>query len=105
MAQRERRRLVEAARQGVAEEGQLLHRAARRDGYRRAEVPGTLLRDDDRTALDRTGRREEVGLPVRFSPADQLREGPAGLAVAPMAGRGMGSRLAGRIRPADRAPP
>ena len=37
LAQRERRRLVEPARARAAEEGELLHGPARRDGHRRAE--------------------------------------------------------------------
>ena len=75
LAQRERRRLVEPARARAAEEGELLHHPARRDGHRRAQVAGALLRHDDRSALDRTRRRRGVELPVRFAAADPLREG------------------------------
>ena len=38
LAERERRRLVEAARTRLSEEGELLHGAARRDGHRRARA-------------------------------------------------------------------
>ena len=57
VAQRERRRLVEPARARAAEEAELLHRPARRDGHRPAQDARALLRNDDRSALDREGGR------------------------------------------------
>ena len=53
VAQREWRRVVEPARKWVAEEAELLHRAARRDGHRSAQGVCTLLRHDDWSAVDR----------------------------------------------------
>ena len=57
VAQREWRRLVEPARARAAEEAELLHHPARRDGHRPAHDTGALLRNDDRSALDRAGGR------------------------------------------------
>ena len=79
VAQRERRRFVEPARARAAEEGELLHGPARRDGHRRAEGARALLRHHDRPALDRTRGRRAVGVPVRLAAADPLREGRGGV--------------------------
>ena len=57
VAQREWRRLVEPARAWAAEEAELLHHPARRDGHRPAQDTRALLRNDDRSALDREGGR------------------------------------------------
>ena len=46
---------------GLPEEGELLHRPARRDGHRRAQVAGAVLRNDDRAALDRARRWRGMG--------------------------------------------
>jgi hypothetical protein len=48
-----KRRVVESARAWAAEEAELLHRPARRDGHRPAQGTCTLLRHDDRSTVDR----------------------------------------------------
>ncbi len=104
VAQRERRRLVEPARARAAEEGELLHRPARRDGHRPAEVARALLRHDDRPALDRAGRRRGVGLPVRLAAADPQREGRGGVSIG-HAGAHSAARLESLIlAPLKKAP-
>ena len=80
--------------QRAAEEGELLHHPARRHGHRRAQGSRALLRDDDRPALDWTGRRRAVGLPVRLAAADPQRQGRGrvdgrpGVALRASGGRG-----------------
>ncbi len=92
LAQRGRRRLVGAACPRSAEEGELLHGPARRDGHRRAQVARALLRDHDRAALDRARRRGGMELPVRLAPADPLRESRGGLSLTT-------ARLPSRVGP------
>ena len=71
-----------AARQRDAKEGELLHRPARRDGRRRAQVARALLRDHDRTALDRARRRRRMELFVQLPSAHPLREGCDGMSCS-----------------------
>ena len=59
VAQRERRRLVEPPRARAAEEAELLHHPARRDGHRSAGDTRAVLRHDHRSALDREGGGEK----------------------------------------------
>jgi hypothetical protein len=57
MAQREWRRRLEATRAWAAQEAELLHHPARRDGHRPAHGTRPILGNDDRSALDRAGGR------------------------------------------------
>ena len=57
------------------------HGLTRLDGYRQLEIARLVLRDDDRTTLDRARRRRRMELPVRLPPTHQLRENRRGLTL------------------------
>ena len=67
VAQRGRRRLVEAARARLSEEGELLHRAARRDGHRRSQVArrSTSARRPASSGSDATAARNGAACSTR----------------------------------------
>src|SRR5687767_15033412 len=82
VAQRERWRDMEPPGARTAEEGNVFHGAARRDGHRRSEIAGAVLRHDDRSAMGWQRRRRKMGVRVRGSTAGSLREGGGGVEVA-----------------------
>src|SRR5262245_52085664 len=84
---------MEPAREGIAEKTDLLHDLARRDGHRRSQVAGALLRHDDRAAMDWTRRRREVRVAVRFAAANSQRQSGGRLATTHLSAAGRTLRL------------